>query len=129
MDSDFDNVTWSTEANSPNEHLDNREDSSIPPLNGNRSQSVPQARPKADAVDLAGIGSGYLECEVGSPLKENDGTKDAFVSYLVTTNVGSLRGSFSQDLMILDRLQILPKTNLLCPSPLHRFRISLQKSL
>ncbi|PNY21861.1 Uncharacterized protein TCAP_07210, partial [Tolypocladium capitatum] len=27
-----------------------------------------------------------LECAVGSPLKENDGGKDAFVSYLITTN-------------------------------------------
>ncbi|POR33309.1 Vacuolar targeting protein Atg24, putative, partial [Tolypocladium paradoxum] len=28
-----------------------------------------------------------LECRVGAPLKENDGSKDAFVSYLITTNV------------------------------------------
>ena len=29
-----------------------------------------------------------LECTVGSPIKEGDGTKDAFISYLVTTHVG-----------------------------------------
>lgn len=40
----------------------------------------------ADALDLAGMGEGSLECTVGSPIKENDGTKDAYVSYLVTTN-------------------------------------------
>jgi len=37
-------------------------------------------------LDLAGVGDGTLECTVTSPIKENDGTKDIFVSYLVTTN-------------------------------------------
>ncbi|KAA8575316.1 hypothetical protein EYC84_004490 [Monilinia fructicola] len=45
-----------------------------------------QAGSNADAIDLAGVGEGVLECLVGSPIKENDGTKDAFVSYLVTTH-------------------------------------------
>ena len=49
----------------------------------------PQAGPLADAVDLAGIGDGVLECRVDSPLKENDGTKDAYISYLVTTHVSA----------------------------------------
>ncbi|KAB8698102.1 hypothetical protein FH972_026352 [Carpinus fangiana] len=41
----------------------------------------------ADEVDVAGIGrEGYLECTVDKPQKENDGTKDAFVSYLITTH-------------------------------------------
>jgi sorting nexin-4 len=31
------------------------------------------------------LGKERLDCTVGSPIKENDGTKDAFVSYLVTT--------------------------------------------
>jgi sorting nexin-4 len=31
-----------------------------------------------------------LVCTVSSPIKENDGTKDVFVSYLVTTDVSSL---------------------------------------
>lgn len=39
---------------------------------------------RVDAVDMDGI----LECRVDSPLKENDGTKDAYISYLVTTHVG-----------------------------------------
>jgi sorting nexin-4 len=51
-------------------------------------EDPPQAGPLADAVDLAGIGDGVLECRVDSPLKENDGTKDAYISYLVTTHVG-----------------------------------------
>jgi sorting nexin-4 len=40
-----------------------------------------------DQLDPAGLGSEILECTVSSPIKENDGTKDAFVSYLITTNV------------------------------------------
>ncbi|RKF63432.1 Sorting nexin-4 [Golovinomyces cichoracearum] len=40
----------------------------------------------ADLSDLAGTGDGVIECKVSQPIKENDGTKDAFVSYLVTTN-------------------------------------------
>ena len=48
----------------------------------------PQAGENADPVDLAGIGpDGILDVTVDTPLKENDGTKDAYVSYLVTTNV------------------------------------------
>lgn len=51
--------------------------------------SEPQAGENADAVDLAGIGpEGILECTVDTPLKENDGTKDAYVSYLISTHVG-----------------------------------------
>ncbi|KAJ5971968.1 uncharacterized protein N7479_001886 [Penicillium vulpinum] len=93
---DFDSVSWkhdpdsdvsrpttaSTDAAEPSE---TRHDS-----NGKRrmssAQEEPQAGPLADAVDLAGIGDGVLECQVDSPLKENDGTKDAYISYLVTTH-------------------------------------------
>lgn len=61
--------------------------------NGKRRMSSaheePQAGPLADAVDLAGIGDGVLECRVDTPLKEGDGTKDAYISYLVTTHVGA----------------------------------------
>lgn len=50
--------------------------------------SEPQAGEQADNVDLAGIGrEGMIEVTVDTPLKENDGTKDAYVSYLVTTHV------------------------------------------
>ena len=30
---------------------------------------------------------GFLECNVDKPQKENDGTKDAYISYLVSTKV------------------------------------------
>ncbi|PKY07471.1 hypothetical protein P168DRAFT_309187 [Aspergillus campestris IBT 28561] len=93
---DFDSVSWRHDPDSdlsrpttsgtdaeeaPEYHHD---------ANGKRRMSSaeesPQAGPLADAVDLAGIGDGSLECLVDSPLKENDGTKDAYISYLVTTH-------------------------------------------
>ncbi|KAG6058547.1 Sorting nexin-4 [Claviceps sp. LM77 group G4] len=36
--------------------------------------------------DPHGLGRERLECQVGNPLKENDGSKDAFISYLITTH-------------------------------------------
>jgi len=45
-----------------------------------------QAGRNADDLDLAGVGNSTLECTVTQPMKENDGTKDAYVSYLVTTH-------------------------------------------
>lgn len=95
---DFDNVSWrndpeSDQSRPPTSGTDieepHRADRDI---NGKRRMSStsdePQAGPLADAVDLAGIGDGVLEVTVDSPLKENDGTKDAYISYLVTTHVG-----------------------------------------
>jgi sorting nexin-4 len=47
-----------------------------------------QAGQNADPQDLAGPGEyGYLDCTVGQPQKEGEGTQNAYVSYLVTTNV------------------------------------------
>ena len=108
---DFDNVSWrndpesdasrpttsGTDAEEPYKHDQD--------TNGKRRMSSaheePQAGPLADAVDLAGIGDGVLECRVDSPLKENDGTKDAYISYLVTTNV-----SLPDSLWILARAKL-----------------------
>ncbi|KAK5022123.1 intercellular trafficking and secretion [Exophiala sideris] len=87
---DFDSVSWQREdapAEAPAAFQANLPDR---PASGRRSESMtsePQAGEDADAVDLAGIGrEGTLEVTVDQPLKENDGTKDAYVSYLVTTN-------------------------------------------
>ncbi|KAI5844257.1 hypothetical protein BZA05DRAFT_358640 [Tricharina praecox] len=44
-----------------------------------------QAGPNADALDLAGVGRGVLETFVSDPQTEGEGTKDAYVSYRVTT--------------------------------------------
>jgi sorting nexin-4 len=56
---------------------------------GQRKGSNPtlQVGRNADIMDLAGVGEAKLECTVTHPLKENDGSKDAYMSYLVTTIV------------------------------------------
>ena len=94
---DFDSVSWKHDPDSdvsrPTTASTDAAESSEThhDHNGKRrmssAQEEPQAGPLADAVDLAGIGDGVLECQVDSPLKENDGTKDAYISYLVTTHV------------------------------------------
>ncbi|KAL4913364.1 hypothetical protein BDW62DRAFT_166023 [Aspergillus aurantiobrunneus] len=93
---DFDSVSWrhgpdsdisrpTTSGTDAEESSDTRHDP-----NGKRRMSsaseAPQTGPHADALDLAGIGDGVLECRVDSPLKENDGTKDAYISYLVSSH-------------------------------------------
>ncbi|CAG7988950.1 unnamed protein product [Penicillium salamii] len=93
---DFDSVSWKHDPDSDASRpttagTDAAESSEIGhDINGKRRMSSAheesQAGPLADAVDLAGIGDGVLECQVDSPLKENDGTKDAYISYLVTTH-------------------------------------------
>lgn len=56
-------------------------------MNGKRRGSGGPLGRDADAMDMAGVGDATLECTVTTPIKENDGTKDAYVSYLVTTHV------------------------------------------
>lgn len=100
---DFDNVSWQ---NNPEAHgavasiaspRGVSDDEGPGDTNGKRN-TVGQLGPNADALDLAGVGEGVLECTVTTPIKENDGTKDAYVSYLVTTNVrSSLVGENSAD--------------------------------
>lgn len=94
MDNDFDSVSWQNdegenEASRPTTAVTSEPGEPVYGTNasGKRKarESINQAGEQADAVDLAGIGDGRLDCTVDSPLKENDGTKDAYVSYLVTT--------------------------------------------
>ena len=111
---DFDSVSWKHDPDSDASRpttagTDAAESSEIGhDANGKRRMSSaheePQAGPRADAVDLAGIGDGVLECQVDSPLKENDGTKDAYISYLVTTHVCVSYAS-SLFLLLLPRCQ------------------------
>lgn len=92
---DFDSVSWrnkpESEASRPSipRASESGGHDGRPGANGKRRMSSAslQAGHNADAVDLAGVGDGRLECAVDSPQKENDGTKDAYVSYLVTTHV------------------------------------------
>ncbi|KAI9796866.1 MAG: intercellular trafficking and secretion [Piccolia ochrophora] len=90
---EFDSISWGnngeSDASRPATADANDEEAALgrDSARGKRRASVtsPQAGPNADDLDLAGIGDGTLECTVDGPQKENDGTKDAFVSYLVTT--------------------------------------------
>ncbi|TGZ82171.1 hypothetical protein EX30DRAFT_363269 [Ascodesmis nigricans] len=85
-DDTFDSVQWNHD---DNDHLQGI----ISPggLNGgpsaeaSSSKAPLQAGPNADALDLAGVGRGRLETKVSDPQTEAEGTKDAYVSYLVTT--------------------------------------------
>jgi sorting nexin-4 len=96
---DFDSVSWKHDADSDvSRPTTSGTDAEAPPTfdhdtNGKRRMSSaheePQAGALADAVDLAGIGDGVLECRVDTPLKENEGTKDTYISYLVTTSVST----------------------------------------
>jgi sorting nexin-4 len=90
---DFANVTWQSDqaghevassVGSPGAEIEGAGQDNT---NGRRHPDGPLGN-RADSMDLAGVGEGTLECTVTAPIKENDGTKDAYVSYLVTTNVG-----------------------------------------
>ena len=89
MDNDFDSVSWQHETEETSSSAPTPQTEGRSGLNGRRksSSNTQQAGRNADAVDLAGVGDGRLDCTVDSPLKENDGTKDAYVSYRVTTHV------------------------------------------
>lgn len=100
---DFANVSW--QSDSPSKGKDT--DTSVPRPEAERVSSAGSMNGKsrvsggvlgqnADVMDLAGVGDATLECIVNTPIKENDGSKDAYVSYLVTTHVSpSLRGQQS----------------------------------
>lgn len=91
----FDSVQWDRDHTPTSPGGPSFEESSLPhrSVSGRRTSTAsssepPQAGENADAIDLAGIGpDGTLDCTVDSPMKENDGTKDAYVSYKVTTHV------------------------------------------
>lgn len=76
---DFSNVSWS-------EHV--HEQTSRPPPAEEPGHTMEGAVPGIEQ-NAPSLGNEKLECTVGSPIKENDGTKDAFVSYLITTRVCS----------------------------------------
>jgi len=89
-DDSFANVSWQSDPNAPpapKPATSPRMEPQETPQNGKRHDSGGQLGHNALDLDLAGVGDAVLECTVTSPIKENDGSKDAYVSYLVTTNV------------------------------------------
>lgn len=95
MDNDFDSISWRNDPGSDSSRPNTAGPSDPDDRNGRgnlagkKSESISSTPvgENADGVDLGGIGNGRLDCTVNTPLKENDGTKDAYVSYLVTTHV------------------------------------------
>ena len=94
---EFDSVSWGSAAGNGD---DPRPTSSRPEAGADEAVSDGQQRMQPnnhpttplmgddpDPLDLAGIGAGRLDCKVDSPQKENEGTKDGFISYRVTTDV------------------------------------------
>lgn len=103
-DTGFDSVQWDRTEHapaSPPSHPYQPETSLPHRTSSNRRRSgtssgdEPEAGDNPDHVDLAGIGKdGMLNCIVDAPQKENDGTKDAYVSYRVTTQVRLIRSTY-----------------------------------
>jgi len=100
-DNDFDPVSWrsdgsdtegstsrpSTAKKDKSKSKSKSKDSKQQQQQQQQERDEPQAGPNADDLDLAGVKYAQLECHVSDPQKESDGTKGAFVSYLVTTDV------------------------------------------
>lgn len=107
---DFANVSWQNDATGHGEAIigspgSGRETAALDHANPRQEAGHAQLGNTADAMDLAGVGEATLQCTVTAPIKENDGTKDAYVSYLVTTNVGtphSLPSTLPALLVLLD---------------------------
>lgn len=85
------------------------------PASEDYSQDWQQAGENADALDLAGPGAhGKLEISVTKPQKENEGTQNQFISYLVSTHVCATRVDSPHHrkrpltCSYTDRLQVLP---------------------
>lgn len=83
---EFANVTWQNDEASHG--IGSPIASPRDPQDGLAQHDEPQAGRNADAMDLAGVDDKTLECTVDQPIKESEGTKEAYVSYLVTTRVG-----------------------------------------
>lgn len=89
----FDSVQWRSEDEDTDNsrpataNTDDSDPSRAFQAGGLDLHDPPQTGSNADAVDLAGVGNGAMVTSVSDPQTENDMTKDAFVSYLVTTDV------------------------------------------
>lgn len=76
---DFANVAWQNNGGQPPAVLSPEGEGEVIAENGSRR--------RGNRSTGIGDSDGILECTVASPLKEGDGTKDAYISYLITTNV------------------------------------------
>lgn len=90
---DFDAVSWRSPPRTHDGTDDEESEFSSPtvagldaPSNAYHSEE-PQAGINPDRISLSGVDPTLLVTTVSDPATENDGTKDAYVSYCVTTKV------------------------------------------
>jgi hypothetical protein len=117
----FSNISWHSEQNpdGAGPSTSASHDPNDPDYNGNRAGD--------EGHDDDGHSGGeILECVVSDPHKENDGTKDAYVSYLITTNVCYPKMESEAPADLVDHLLYLPTTHHLGPPPLYRLCFPLQ---
>lgn len=94
----FSNVSWHSDQNHPGAsshphagRLDGQDPDS-PDVKPQQPEAAnpTNTQPLNDAAVDAALAGEVLECTVSDPLTENTGTKDAYVSYLITTHVRTL---------------------------------------
>jgi sorting nexin-4 len=84
---EFSNVSWHSDQLNPAAALSGAA-SGAPVFDDSEPVGAHHPEMEEDPTRLdPGLSGDILECTVTEPLKESDGTKDAFVSYLITTNV------------------------------------------
>ncbi|KAM5431944.1 intercellular trafficking and secretion [Microsporum canis] len=92
---DFDSVSWRNDGDSDASRpatsytdIDNASSSRDDPNGKRRMSSAGEEvlSPVQDGAFTATLDNGMIECTVDTPLKENEGTKDVYVSYLVSTH-------------------------------------------
>jgi len=84
----FSNISWHSEQNpdpTARSTSASHDPANTPDYSRNRSEGNRTGDERH--LDPSHAGSELLECVVSEPHKENDGTKDTYVSYLITTNV------------------------------------------
>ncbi|KAL7620351.1 intercellular trafficking and secretion [Parahypoxylon ruwenzoriense] len=79
----FSNIPWGNN-NDPADSA--ASSSSTPTIEAEPPAAEDQHRGESLQRQDSGMSGDILECTVSEPRKESDGTKDAFVSYLITTN-------------------------------------------
>ncbi|KAK2867912.1 intercellular trafficking and secretion [Arthroderma sp. PD_2] len=93
---DFDSVSWRNDGDSDLSRpatsytdIDNASSSRDDP-NGKRRMSSAEDEVLSPTHEgdgfMGGQDNGMIECTIDTPLKENEGTKDVYISYLVTTH-------------------------------------------
>ncbi|KAI0810354.1 hypothetical protein GGR55DRAFT_695562 [Xylaria sp. FL0064] len=79
----FSNISWQIETNNGAEAAESS--ASMPNIEAEPPSSEDRHRGQELQRQDPGLSGDILECTVSEPHKESDGTKDAFVSYLITT--------------------------------------------